>query len=81
MGLTSTLYRLARLSADVRALRSPTCAARRRPGSAHLVPYLLPSASRSTRPEPQASRSRQGLAENWCRGWDSNPQDREASGF
>lgn len=29
MSLTSTLYRLARLSADVRALRSPTSAARR----------------------------------------------------
>ena len=29
MGLTSTLYRLARLSADARALRSPASAARR----------------------------------------------------
>jgi len=29
VGLTSTLYRLARLSADVRALRSPTTLARR----------------------------------------------------
>jgi len=29
MGLTSALYRLARLSADLRALRSPASAARR----------------------------------------------------
>jgi len=29
VGLTSTLYKLARLSADVRALRSPASAARR----------------------------------------------------
>jgi muconolactone delta-isomerase len=29
VSLTSTLYRLARLSADVRALRSPATAARR----------------------------------------------------
>ena len=29
MSLTSTLYRLARLSADMRALRGPTSAARR----------------------------------------------------
>lgn len=29
MSLTSALYRLARLSADVRALRTPTSAARR----------------------------------------------------
>jgi len=29
MSLTSSLYRLARLSADVRALRSPASAARR----------------------------------------------------
>ena len=29
MGLTSTLFKLARLSADVKALRSPTSAARR----------------------------------------------------
>ena len=29
MGLTSTLFKLARLSADVRALRTPASAARR----------------------------------------------------
>ena len=29
MGITSTLFKLARLSADIRALRSPTSAARR----------------------------------------------------
>ena len=29
MGITSALYRLARLSADLRALRSPTSAAHR----------------------------------------------------